>query len=69
MKTKTICLWCGKDHKAKHPKACREYSHLMSAICKKVPVYQVMHMLHVYGTIALHILAAELNIPNERNPK
>lgn len=61
-KTKTICLWCGKDHSTYRPVKCRNLSKLMSAVCKKIPAWQAMRCLEVYGTAGLETLAIELGL-------
>jgi hypothetical protein len=61
-KIKTICLWCGKNHKRPKPKKCLDYSKLMSKICKKIDVWKAFAVLHRYGIEGLRVLAVELNI-------
>lgn len=61
-KVKTICFWCGKSHKKSPPKKCKDSSILMSAVCKKMPAWQVMRALEMMGRAGLDALAIELGL-------
>jgi hypothetical protein len=62
MKIKTICFWCGKSHRTNKPKKCKDASILMSKICKKLPVWQAMHVVERYGILGLELLKTEFKI-------
>lgn len=58
----SMCFWCGKDHKGRPPKSCKDNSVLMSACCKKVATFKVMRVLEVYGVDGLRTLGIELGL-------
>jgi hypothetical protein len=62
---RSICLWCGKSHRSEktRPMTCKNTSKLMSAVCKKIPVWQAMRALEMGGVPALHQVARELKLP------
>lgn len=59
---RSMCLWCGKDHKGKAPKVCKAKSTLMSAVCQKIEPWKAMMVLESQGTDGLEALAHELGI-------
>jgi hypothetical protein len=51
---KSICLWCGKDHKSKKPAKCKDASVKASSLIEQgVPMWVLMAVLHRHGLKAL----------------
>lgn len=65
-RVRTMCLWCGKDHRGQSPKECKEKSLTMSAVCKKIEVWKAMRVLEVYGYDGLYAVAVDLGLRSPR---